>query len=48
LTKTGKDAFSYEQGEVLFVENEKGEIEHIFMSLYAERRSFVYPRIKIT
>ncbi len=38
LTKTGKDAFSYEQGEVLFVPNEKGEIEHIFMGLYAARK----------
>lgn len=38
LTKTGKDAFSYEQGEVLFVPNERGEIEHIFMGLYAARR----------
>jgi len=39
LTKTGKDNFSYERGEVLFVSNEKGEIEHIFMGLYAARRS---------
>lgn len=39
LTKTGKDNFSYEQGEVLFVPNEKDEFEHIFMGLYAARRS---------
>lgn len=38
LTKTGKDNFSYEQGEVLFVPNEKGEFEHIFMGLYAAKR----------
>ena len=39
LTRTGKNVFSYEQGEVLFVENEKGEFEHIFMGLYAARRA---------
>lgn len=38
LTKTGKNSFSYQQGEVLFVPNEKGEIEHIFMGLYAARK----------
>jgi CubicO group peptidase (beta-lactamase class C family) len=38
LNRTGKDNFSYEQGEVLFVPNEKGEIEHIFMGLYAARK----------
>lgn len=38
MTKTGKENFSYEQGEVLFVPNEKGEIEHIFMGLYAAKR----------
>lgn len=39
LTKTGADNFSYEQGEVLFVPNEKGEFEHIFMGLYAAKRT---------
>ena len=38
LTKTGEDRFSYEQGEILFVQNEAGEIEHIFMGLYAARK----------
>ena len=38
LKKTGKDTFSFEQGEFLFVRNEKGEFEHIFMGLYAARR----------
>lgn len=39
LKKTGKDRFTYEQGEILFVPNGKGEIEHIFMGLYAARRT---------
>jgi CubicO group peptidase (beta-lactamase class C family) len=38
LKKTGKDRFSYEQGEVLFVANTRGEFEHIFMGLYAARK----------
>lgn len=38
LTKTGTDHFAYEQGEILFVPNAKGEIEHIFMGLYAARK----------
>jgi CubicO group peptidase (beta-lactamase class C family) len=38
LKKTGRDAFGFEQGEFLFVPNEKGEFEHIFMGLYAARR----------
>jgi hypothetical protein len=38
LNKTGKDRLSYEQGEILFVPNERGEIEHIFMGLYAARK----------
>lgn len=39
LTKLGRDRFGYEQGEVLFVTDEKGAVEHIFMGLYAARRS---------
>lgn len=39
LTKIGKNNFSYEQGEVLFVPNEKGKFEHIFMGLYAARKT---------
>ena len=39
MTRTGKNVFSYQQGEVLFVENERGEIEHIFMGLYAARKT---------
>jgi CubicO group peptidase (beta-lactamase class C family) len=39
LKKTGKDEFSYEQGAVLFVSNAAGEFEHIFMGLYAARRT---------
>lgn len=38
LKKTNKNEFEYEQGGVLFVPNEHGEIEHIFMGLYAARR----------
>ena len=38
LKKTGKNEFSFEQGGVLFVPNSKGEIEHIFMGLYAARK----------
>ena len=38
LKKTGKNEFSYEQGGVLFVPNASGEIEHIFMGLYAARK----------
>ncbi|HEY8561118.1 MAG TPA: serine hydrolase [Pyrinomonadaceae bacterium] len=39
LTPTGKNAFSYEQGEVLFVPNDTGAVEHIFMGLYAARKT---------
>lgn len=38
LKKTGTDTFSFEQGEFLFVANEKGEFEHTFMGLYAARK----------
>lgn len=38
LTRTGKDRFSFEQGELVFVPDAKGEIEHIFMGLYAARK----------
>lgn len=38
LKPTGKNEFSYEQGGILFVPNERGEIEHIFMGLYAARK----------
>lgn len=39
LTKVGRERFGYEQGEVLFVPDERGSIGHIFMGLYAARRS---------
>ena len=39
LTKLGRDRFGYEQGEVLFVPDERGNVEHIFMGLYAARRT---------
>lgn len=38
LIKRGKEIFSYEQGEVIFVANEKGEIEHLSLGLYAARK----------
>ena len=38
LTKLGRDRFGYEQGEVLFVPDERGAVGHIFMGLYAARR----------
>jgi CubicO group peptidase (beta-lactamase class C family) len=38
LKKTGKNEFSYEQGGVLFVPDEKGAIGHIFMGLYAAKK----------
>ncbi|HYP51513.1 MAG TPA: serine hydrolase domain-containing protein, partial [Pyrinomonadaceae bacterium] len=38
LSKTGKDRFAFEQGELLFVTGAKGEIEHLFMGLYAARK----------
>jgi len=38
LTKLGRERFGYEQGEVLFVPDERGTVEHIFMGLYAARR----------
>jgi len=39
LTKLGRDRFGYEQGEVLFVPDEGGAVGHIFMGLYAARRT---------
>ena len=39
LTKLGRGRFGYGQGEVLFVPGERGTIEHIFMGLYAARRT---------
>lgn len=39
LTKVGRERFGYEQGEVLFVPDEKGAVQHIFMGLYAARRT---------
>lgn len=39
LTKLGRERFGYEQGEVLFVPDDKGAVQHIFMGLYAARRS---------
>ena len=39
LTKLGRDRFGYEQGEVLFVPDERGAVGHIFMGLYAARRT---------
>lgn len=38
LKKIGKNEFSYEQGGIIFVSNEEGKIEHIFMGLYAAKR----------
>jgi CubicO group peptidase (beta-lactamase class C family) len=38
LKRTGKYTFGYEQGQVVFVPNEKGETEHIQMGLYSARR----------
>lgn len=38
LKKTGKDTFGFAQGQFLFVPNEKGAMEHIFMGLYAARK----------
>ena len=38
LKRTGKFTFGYEQGEIVFVPNEKGEMEHISMGLYSARR----------
>lgn len=39
LTKLGRERYGYEQGEVLFVPDATGAIGHIFMGLYAARRS---------
>ena len=39
LTKLGRDRFGYDQGEMLFVPDERGIIGHIFMGLYAARRT---------
>lgn len=38
LSKIGANRFGYENGEVLFVASERGEIEHIFMGSYAARK----------
>jgi CubicO group peptidase (beta-lactamase class C family) len=38
LKRTGKNEFSYDQGQILFVPNSSGEFEHIFMGLYAARK----------
>jgi len=38
LTKTGMDSFTYEQGELIFVPNARGEIEHLSTGLYAARK----------
>ncbi|HEV2803060.1 MAG TPA: serine hydrolase domain-containing protein [Pyrinomonadaceae bacterium] len=38
LTKTGKDKFTYEQGELIFLSNERGEVEHLSLGLYAARK----------
>ena len=39
LTKLGRERFGYEQGEVLFVPDGRGAVEHIFMGLYAAKRT---------
>ena len=38
LSKIGKDRFAYEQGEMIFVPNEKGELEHVSFGLYSARK----------
>lgn len=38
LKKTKENEFEYAQGGVLFVPNERGAIEHIFMGLYAAKK----------
>jgi hypothetical protein len=38
LTKTGRDKFTYEQGELIFLSNERGEVEHLSLGLYAARK----------
>jgi CubicO group peptidase (beta-lactamase class C family) len=38
LKRTGKNEFSYEQGQIFFVANSAGEFEHIFMGLYAAKK----------
>ena len=38
LRKTSKNEFSFEQGQVVFVPNGDGRVDHIFMGLYAARR----------
>jgi CubicO group peptidase (beta-lactamase class C family) len=38
LTKIGKDRFSYEQGEMIFVSGAKGKFEHVSFGLYAARK----------
>jgi hypothetical protein len=39
LTKLGRERFGYEQGELLFVPDERGTIGYIFTGLYAARRT---------
>ena len=39
LKKTGTNEFAYEQGPILFVANSNGAFNHIFMGLYAARRT---------
>jgi len=39
LKAAGNHEFSYPGGGILFVPNEKGEFEHIFMGLYAARKT---------
>jgi CubicO group peptidase (beta-lactamase class C family) len=41
LEKIGKDRFGYEQGEAVFTQNAKGEIEHISFGLYSARKTAV-------
>lgn len=38
MKRTGKHEFAYDQGQVLFVPNAAGDLEHIFMGLYAAKR----------
>lgn len=38
LKNIGKEKFSYEQGEMIFVPDEKGEIRHVSFGLYAARK----------
>lgn len=38
LKKAGDNQFDYEQGRAIFVPDERGEIHHLFMGLYAARK----------